>query len=65
MVSEYSLHFPFDLPFFFIRVRFKCSIYLLPYTLIVSLEKLVKREPLNIASLDTGYKSISVGEWWT
>lgn len=27
--------------------------------LVVSLETLVKREPLNIASLDTGYKSIS------
>lgn len=28
-------------------------------TLLVSLETLVKREPLNTASLDTGYKSIS------
>lgn len=28
-------------------------------TLLVSLETLVKREPLNTASLDAGYKSIS------
>lgn len=28
--------------------------------LLVSLKTLVKREPLNTASLDTGYKSISI-----
>lgn len=29
-------------------------------TLLVSLKTLVKREPLNTASLDAGYKSISI-----